>query len=87
MKLTWAEEGWGPGNFTLKVRADYDGVVGPWLENFTFKINSDIDKDGVIDDTDNCPSTANTDQADLDTDGIGDVCDDDKDGDTILNDV
>ena len=35
--------------------------------------------------SDNCPETANEDQSDIDGDGIGDVCDDDKDGDTILN--
>ncbi len=50
-------------------------------------INLDIDKDGdsILDDDDNCPNTSNTDQADMDSDGIGDVCDDDKDGDGINN--
>ena len=36
----------------------------------------DTDADGVPDTTDNCPSTANPDQADADHDGIGDACDD-----------
>ena len=35
----------------------------------------DDDSDGVNDDTDNCPLTANADQLDTDSDGIGDVCD------------
>ena len=35
----------------------------------------DADGDGVTDAEDNCPSTANADQADADGDGIGDVCD------------
>jgi hypothetical protein len=35
----------------------------------------DTDGDGVIDCLDNCPSVANTDQADLDGDGLGDRCD------------
>jgi len=36
----------------------------------------DTDADGVPDSTDNCPLTANPDQADTDNDGIGDACDD-----------
>lgn len=35
----------------------------------------DTDQDGVIDDCDNCPDVANTDQVDTDNNGIGDVCD------------
>jgi hypothetical protein len=34
----------------------------------------DADGDGVIDGWDNCPNTANPDQADSDSDGVGDAC-------------
>ncbi|SDR66197.1 thrombospondin type 3 repeat-containing protein [Christiangramia echinicola] len=47
--------------------------------------NSDSDGDGVNDDVDNCPNTANSDQADNDSDGMGDVCDADDDDDGILD--
>ncbi len=36
--------------------------------------DGDIDSDGVTDSTDNCPFEANTDQADFDADGVGNVC-------------
>ena len=47
--------------------------------------NSDGDGDGINDDVDNCPNTANSDQADNDGDGMGDVCDDDDDNDGVLD--
>ncbi len=37
---------------------------------------ADSDGDGVGDDEDNCPETANPDQEDADGDGLGDACDD-----------
>ena len=43
----------------------------------------DADGDDVPDRVDNCPQTPNSDQADNDGDGAGDVCDDDDDGDGI----
>jgi hypothetical protein len=48
---------------------------------------ADGDGDGVPDLTDNCPSTANADQMDLDLDSVGDVCDSDRDGDAVANAV
>ena len=47
--------------------------------------NSDDDADGVDAAADNCPLSANADQADLDADAIGNVCDPDRDGDGFDN--
>jgi len=41
----------------------------------TYEQSDDSDHDGIDDDLDNCPFTANADQLDRDGDGIGDVCD------------
>ncbi|MFH1013977.1 MAG: PKD domain-containing protein [Thermoplasmatota archaeon] len=46
----------------------------------------DTDDDGIPDIEDNCPDTYNPDQVDADSDGIGDVCDTDIDGDGYSND-
>lgn len=45
----------------------------------------DTDNDGIPDEQDNCPLSANPDQQDTDGDGIGDSCDSDIDGDDIPN--
>ena len=45
----------------------------------------DADGDGVKDDTDNCLTMGNGDQANLDGDGRGDACDPDIDGDGVAN--
>lgn len=44
-------------------------------QNNPVPTNTDQDDDGVTDLDDNCPSSANADQNDTDSDGIGDVCD------------
>jgi len=47
-------------------------------------VQSDLDKDGIVDIYDNCVSISNPDQEDINGNGRGDVCDDfDKDG--IIN--
>jgi len=53
--------------------------AGVWL------YQTDRDNDGLLDGEDNCPRLANTDQANLDNDLQGDVCDDDDDNDSILD--
>lgn len=45
----------------------------------------DMDEDGILDDNDNCPLVYNTNQSDYDSDGFGDVCDGDSDGDGLRN--
>jgi len=52
---------------TVLGSSDHDG--------YALFMMSDADGDGVPDDADNCPVTANADQADADGDGIGDACD------------
>ena len=47
--------------------------------------NRDEDNDGIDEDNDNCPTIPNPNQTDTDGDGVGDVCDDDIDGDGFTN--
>ena len=49
-----------------------------YSKTFTITVNDvdeDSDSDGITNNLDNCPSTANADQLDTDADGVGDVCD------------
>jgi len=45
----------------------------------------DADGDGVPDGSDNCPTIPNPAQSDIDSDGLGDQCDNDIDGDGFPN--
>ncbi len=45
----------------------------------------DSDRDGVADDVDNCPTTFNPCQENVDGDAMGDACDPDIDNDNVLN--
>ena len=55
-----------------------DSASSTYTKSFNITVNDvdeDSDGDGITNNLDNCPSTANADQADTDGDGIGDVCD------------
>jgi len=45
----------------------------------------DSDGDSIVDSNDNCPSTSNSNQVDIDNDGAGDACDQDNDNDGMLD--
>ncbi len=65
-------------------RMDY--MISTYKPNLGTEVNSDADGDGISDEEDNCPNTANNSQSDYDGDGLGNACDSDIDNDGIMND-
>ncbi|WP_295440798.1 thrombospondin type 3 repeat-containing protein [uncultured Thiodictyon sp.] len=63
-----------------KIAYSYD-LAGNRLSQVVTVSWPDTDRDGIPDDTDNCPTSPNTDQANHDTDALGDACDPDDDND------
>lgn len=79
------------GNYTITAAIVQNNTTGTY-NNVSIPITvtgglTDGDNDGVADGDDNCPSNANTDQADNDGDGIGNVCDPTPDGDLTPSDT
>lgn len=77
-------------NFNVRVEIEDTDPQDQNSTNNTFLTEmfipqQDSDKDGVGQANDNCPDVANSSQRDTDGDGIGDECDDDDDGDGILD--
>lgn len=58
----------GSNGFAEEYDEDGDATLVDWEVPF------DTDSDGIADNVDNCPTTANPDQADLNNDGVGDAC-------------
>ena len=68
------------GDFLGKAAVAVDGTQ-------TWPAATDSDADGYWDALDNCPADANNDQLDMDSDGVGDVCDTTPTGDTDNDEV
>ncbi|MDA7591440.1 thrombospondin type 3 repeat-containing protein [Pseudomonadales bacterium] len=77
-------QGQGHGGGNQLRRAEDVQAVTDFIDAIALSL-SDVDEDGVTNDLDNCQDVANAEQADLDQDGKGDVCDEDIDGDGVAN--
>ena len=83
--ITYRPEVGALGDDSFSVALSYNNRTSNALSFNVSIIDADPDGDGLLTSEDNCPAIANSDQADLDADAIGDVCDDDIDGDTYAN--
>jgi hypothetical protein len=77
-------EGVGNPQFNSPVFSEYtSNVLDPDRDGHIYF--NDPDRPDLADFSDNCPAVFNPNQFDKDNDGLGDLCDDDLDGDGIPN--
>lgn len=82
LSVTAKKPGYATKTLPVDVAAGADVTLDIGL---TADPNADFDDDKIADSKDNCPEVANPDQADLDQDGMGDVCDHDDDNDGLAD--
>ncbi len=84
---------WTVPNGAFNIRAELNNFSPQTDQNLSNNVAitpiiipiKDDDKDGIINDEDNCPLAANADQKNTDNDTQGDVCDADDDNDGVLD--
>ena len=64
---------------------NYCNLIGQTITIVNLNDDFDSDGDGIFDINDNCINTPNPEQIDFDGDGQGDFCDEDIDGDGVIN--
>lgn len=71
------------GTLTVHGNSSYATCLAPAAQAHAMVASDNGVSDGTT--CDNCPGLANPDQADHDLDGAGDACDEDDDGDSVLD--
>lgn len=74
-------------NVTVYADVDQDGVTTGTGEPMCLGASAPAGWTETLNGNDNCPSAPNSDQLDTDSDGYGDACDSDKDGDEIPDEL
>lgn len=70
---------------SVRLTGDFRFGSKSQFHSISYCFASDNDRDGIHDNSDNCPYASNPDQKDFDQDNLGDICDTDDDNDGVLD--